>query len=117
AKRGETITFFSTGVGPYKLPVLDGFPLPASPAYTLADSVKVLAQTPTTITGPAPVPVTRTPQSVVGAAGMVGIVAVQFTLDANLPAGNMLEIYLSVPQTVGSTTSPNESNRVQLPVQ
>ncbi len=42
AQRGETITLFGTGFGPYARPVLDGFPLPADPPNPLADSVEVI---------------------------------------------------------------------------
>ncbi|MBL8218459.1 MAG: hypothetical protein JNL62_04485 [Bryobacterales bacterium] len=42
AERGETITLFGTGFGPYARPVLDGFPLPADPPNPLADTVEVI---------------------------------------------------------------------------
>ncbi|HUQ90491.1 MAG TPA: hypothetical protein VM120_02340 [Bryobacteraceae bacterium] len=43
ALRGETVTLFGTGFGPYERRVVDGFPLPADPQYTLLDTVEVLA--------------------------------------------------------------------------
>ncbi|MBS1830285.1 MAG: hypothetical protein JST93_33595 [Acidobacteria bacterium] len=42
AQRGETITLFGTGFGPYARPSLDGFPLPADPPNPLQDTVEVL---------------------------------------------------------------------------
>jgi uncharacterized protein (TIGR03437 family) len=51
----------------------------------------------------------RDPQFVAGTAGLVGLTTVQVKIDTDLPAGNVLELFLSVKD--------NESNRVQIPVE
>jgi len=56
---------------------------------------------------PAP-PAVRDPVFAGGAAGMVGTSVVKFKIDNDLPAGSVLELYISV--------NGSESNHVQLPV-
>jgi uncharacterized protein (TIGR03437 family) len=116
ARRGETITFYGTGLGSYNLPVIDGFVLPANPVYTLADPVKILAgpPQPARTDGAAaaenvPPPVERQPQFVGGAAGLVGTNLIRFTVDPGLPPGDVLELSVVV--------NGAQSNRVRLPVQ
>jgi uncharacterized protein (TIGR03437 family) len=119
ARKGETITFYGTGLGAYTQPWIDGFILPSEMVFTLADPVKVLATTPAPPPAvgqdagqdaPAPVPpVVRDPVFAGGAAGMVGTSVVKMKIDNDLPSGNVLELYISV--------NGRESNRVQLPVQ
>ncbi len=41
-RKGEVVSLYGTGWGPYDRPTMDGFPLPASPAYKLADEVELL---------------------------------------------------------------------------
>ncbi|MEO8100136.1 MAG: hypothetical protein ABI811_20720 [Acidobacteriota bacterium] len=116
ARRGETVSFFGTGFGPYDRPVIDGFILPDTQVYRLTDSVKVLAglPTPQVPAGAAaaeatlPPPVVRDPVFAGGAAGMVGTSMVKVKIDPDLPTGNVLELFVTVNGT--------QSNRVQLPV-
>lgn len=42
ARRGEMVTLFGTGFGPYQRPTADGFPLPAEPPNALLDKVEIL---------------------------------------------------------------------------
>ncbi len=114
AQRGETITFYGTGLSALAQPWIDGFILPSDTVFTLVDPVKVMAgiPAPPPVDGqdaPAPAPlVVRDPVFAAGAPGMVGTSVVKFKVDNDLPAGNVLELYLSVNGSV--------SNRVQLPV-
>jgi uncharacterized protein (TIGR03437 family) len=41
ARRGDMVSLFGTGFGPYERVVIDGFPLPASPAYPTQDPVEI----------------------------------------------------------------------------
>jgi uncharacterized protein (TIGR03437 family) len=113
AQKGETISFYGTGLGAYDRPIIDGFILPSTDVYKLLDPVKVLAGIPTT---PPPganaatvPPVTRDPAFAGGAAGMVGTSLIKMTLDKDLPAGNVLELSITV--------NGSQSNKVQLPIQ
>ena len=114
ARKGETISLFGTGLGGYDRPIIDGFLLPATEVYKLLDPVKVLAGLPgfgaPAGANAAQVPVAvRDPAFAGGAAGMVGTNLVKLTLDADLPAGKILELSLSV--------NGAQSNKVQLPVE
>jgi uncharacterized protein (TIGR03437 family) len=116
AHRGETITMFGTGLGPYNLPVVDGFVLPDKQLYQLLDPVKIMLQKPVPPPPPGtpaaenlPPPAVRDPQFVAGTAGLIGLTTVQVKIDPELPEGNLLELFLSIKD--------NESNRVQIPVE
>jgi uncharacterized protein (TIGR03437 family) len=113
ALKGETISFFGTGLGSYDRPIIDGFLLPGTEVYKLMDPVKVLAalpvSTPAGSTAAEVPPVTRDPAFAGGAAGMVGTSVIKVTLDKDLPAGNVLELSISV--------NGSQSNKVQLPIQ
>ncbi|MEP7353651.1 MAG: IPT/TIG domain-containing protein [Acidobacteriota bacterium] len=50
--RGETITLFATGLGPYNHSVPDGFPIPAQPTFGVLDSVSVYIGQPPTAADP-----------------------------------------------------------------
>lgn len=78
AARGELLTMYGTGFGPTDPPRLLGFPLPADPAYTLADAATVQA-------GDAAV----APEAAFAAPGKTGIDAVRFRLPDATPAGNL----------------------------
>jgi uncharacterized protein (TIGR03437 family) len=114
ARKGETISIFGTGLGGYDRPVIDGFILPDTEVYRLLDPVKIVAGVPGSgapagaNAADAPVAV-RDPAFAGGAAGMVGTSLVKIALDAELPAGSVLELFLSV--------NGADSNRVQLPVE
>jgi uncharacterized protein (TIGR03437 family) len=97
ADKGETITIFGTGFGPYVGTAPDGFALPVGPNFLLADPVKLLV-------GDAEVPV-----SYAGAADMkVGVNAVSFTIDDSMPAASNVAVKVSI--------NGHESNTVILPL-
>jgi uncharacterized protein (TIGR03437 family) len=114
AKKGETISFFGTGLGSYDRPIIDGFVLPNTEIYKLLDAVKVIAGVPqagapagvNAAIAPAAV---RDPGFAGGAAGMVGTSVIKVKLDAELPQSKVLEISVSVNGSL--------SNKVQLPVE
>jgi uncharacterized protein (TIGR03437 family) len=98
ALRGETITLFGTGFGPYQRPVLDGFPLPADPAYLLADQAEVLIGDRVLEANWAG-----------GVPGQIGTSMVRFVMPADVEApGGSLSVRIRVNGV--------ESNPVHLPV-
>ncbi|MEO5926064.1 MAG: hypothetical protein ABIR70_19745 [Bryobacteraceae bacterium] len=114
AQKGETISFYGTGLGAYDRPIIDGFLLPSTDIYKLTDPVKVVAGVPTSgaladTNAAAVQPALRDPSFAGGAPGMVGTSLVKVTIDKDLPTGNVLEISILV--------NGSQSNKVQLPVQ
>ena len=110
--KGETISFFGTGLGGYDRPIIDGFILPGTEVYNLLDPVKVVAGVPQTgaPVNAAQIPAAvRDPSFAGGAPGMVGTNLVRVKLDADLPPGKVLELSLSV--------NGAQSNKVQLPIE
>ncbi len=98
ALRGETVSIFGTGFGPYERSAPDGFALPAATKLALADKLELLGgETPieTAWSGAAP--------------GFVGMTVTRFTLPADTPAGTPLELRVRI--------NGRESNKVQLPVE
>lgn len=98
AKRGEVVTLIGTGFGPYDRRAPDGFPLPASPDYVLADPLVLTA-------GDAPVTV----DFAGGMAGQVGIAAVKFRITDDLPHAASISMKVQVNGV--------SSNVVLLPVE
>jgi uncharacterized protein (TIGR03437 family) len=97
ADKGETITIFGTGFGPYVGTAPDGFALPVRPNFMLADPVKLLVGD------------TEVPVSYAGAADMkVGVNAVSFTIDDSMPTASNVAVKVSI---IG-----HESNTVILPL-
>jgi uncharacterized protein (TIGR03437 family) len=88
ATAGETITVFGTGFGPYDQPVVDGFPIPTAGTWNVVDPVSVLVGTQAV-----------SPNSAVGAPGLVGITVVQVTLPSSMAAGAPLSLSVSVNGT------------------
>jgi uncharacterized protein (TIGR03437 family) len=76
ARAGELLTVYGTGFGPADHTRLDGFPIPASPAYLMADPVEIHVGD-TVIA----------PERCFAAPGRVGIDAVQFRIPDGTPAG------------------------------
>jgi len=70
ARRGETITLLGTGFGPYQRPVLDGFPVPMTPANPVADPVDLKI-------GEAMI----TPLSAIASPGQIGLVAIKLAIN------------------------------------
>ncbi|MDX2150700.1 MAG: hypothetical protein SFV54_08190 [Bryobacteraceae bacterium] len=98
ARRGELITLYGTGFGPYERPVLDGFPTPGSPAYPLVDKVEVVLGDQV-----------WSPEWAGAAPGMVGVVAARLRVPEDAPGGSPLELVVRVNGRV--------SNRFLLPVE
>lgn len=97
AAKGETITLFGTGFGPYVGTAPDGFALPADPNFMLADAVNL-------VVGDADVPT-----SYAGAAAQkVGVNAVSFTVGDGLPEGTNAPVKVRINR--------HESNTVILPL-
>jgi len=98
AQIGELLTMYGTGFGPTNPDRLEGFPLPASPLYTLLDPVSISAASDT-----------LSASAAYGLAGSVGVDVVQFTLtDPTLSGTNA---------PVSVTINGQPSNTVLLPVQ
>ena len=98
AKHGETIIFYSTGIGPLTKPYVDGFPFPSQPYNPIADTLEVLA-------GDA----TFTADWAGAAPGMIGVEQVNFKVADQVPAGAL------VPFTFRA--GGKSSNTVKIPVE
>jgi uncharacterized protein (TIGR03437 family) len=98
AKANETITIYGTGFGPYTTQPADGFAVPATPVYTLADPTVVFAADTQQLN----------PVSVVATPGMVGVTSANLKI-ANLPAGTTVNLRVNV--------NGQDSNTVLLPLQ
>jgi uncharacterized protein (TIGR03437 family) len=98
AVKGETITLFGTGFGPYLANAPDGFALPSDPGYLLADPVELVVNGADVTTSYAGV-----------AAQKVGINALSFTIDDSMPQGTNVPVKVKV--------NGHESNIVILPLQ
>lgn len=73
ANRGDTVSIFGTGFGPYERVAIDGFPLPASPSYPTLDPVEIWLgdrQVETAWAG--------------GVAGQIGVATAKFRLPEDL---------------------------------
>jgi uncharacterized protein (TIGR03437 family) len=96
ARKGELLTIYGTGFGPTDRPRPQGFPVPASPAFVITDSVTVqLGDTAAVTVAAFAVP------------GRTGVDAVQFRLSDDSASGNL---------TLHVTINDKESNSVVLPV-
>ncbi len=95
ARAGELITLYGTGFGPCLRTPPDGFAVPDTPAYPLADPVEILAGESV-----------ATPEFSGAAPGRVGVTAVRFRLGSGAGA---LELKARV--------NGRESNSVLLPVE
>jgi uncharacterized protein (TIGR03437 family) len=96
AHKGELLTIYGTGFGPTDRPRPQGFPVPASPAFVITDSVTVqLGDTAAATVAAFAVP------------GRTGVDAVQFRVSDDLPGGNV---------TLHVTITDKVSNSVVLPV-
>ena len=98
ARRDEKITLYGTGFGPYDHKVIDGFVVPDSDTFLVADPVAVLAGE-----------LTLKPASAKAAAGMVGTTVVEVTLASGMAGGGSLDLAVAVNGV--------QSNRVVLPVE
>jgi uncharacterized protein (TIGR03437 family) len=96
AKSGELLTVYGTGFGPADHARLEGFPIPQSPPYLMADGASVQV-------GDASI----VPDKTFAVPGRFGIDAVQFRLNGS-PSGNL---------TLKVTINGVDSNTLLLPVQ
>jgi uncharacterized protein (TIGR03437 family) len=96
ARRGELVTLFGTGFGPYSPAPPDGFVVPATPVYPLADAVVLVAGD-----------VAIAPQWARAAPGMLGLAAIQFQVPQEPPT----------PLQLRAIVNAGESNTVTLPVE
>ena len=94
----ETITVYGTGFGPYSTQPPEGFAVPPTPAYPLADPTAVFAADTQQLN----------PVSVVATPGMVGVTSVNLKI-ANLPSGTTVNLRVNV--------NGQDSNTVLLPLQ
>ena len=98
ARRGETVTLYGTGFGPYDRSFPDGFPVPASLQLLVADAVEVRAGD-----------LTLAPDWAGAMAGMVGTTGIKLKINGDIPAARPLELRVRV--------KGRDSNRVILPVE
>jgi uncharacterized protein (TIGR03437 family) len=97
ARRGEVVTVYGTGFGPYRNKVIDGFIFPEPSDYRLADPVEVRLGD-----------LVVQPEWAGGAPGYVGTVATRFRISDQLPSSR---VELKV------TINGKASNAVVLPVE
>ena len=98
ARRGETITLFGTGFGPYDKSYPDGFPIPASLQMLVADAVEIHAGD-----------LTFTPNWAGAMPGMVGTTGTKLRITDDVPSAQQLELTVRV--------QGKDSNKVLLPVE
>jgi uncharacterized protein (TIGR03437 family) len=114
ARRGEIVTLYGTGFGPYQQRIVDGFVTPVTQLYRLVDPLNVVAGLPETAVsagqdGTRPAPAVKEATWAGAAPGYVGVAVAQFKIDADAPSAPWLELFVEV--------NGAESNRVQIPVE
>jgi uncharacterized protein (TIGR03437 family) len=98
ALRGEQISIYGTGFGPYATTTIDGFFVPATPANNVADPVTL------NIGG-----IIKTPDFAGAAPGAVGLTLVKMTITDDLPTATTVNLVVTV------NTKP--STMLMLPLQ
>ena len=98
ARRGEIVTLYGTGFGPYQQALADGVPVPSGTKYPLADVAKILI-------GAQQIE----PVWAGAAAGRVGVAIVQLKIDEDIPHATDVALKLRVNGV--------DSNAVLLPVE
>lgn len=98
ARHGELVTALGTGFGPYQPQPPDGFAVPASPEFPLADHAELIFQDQTIL-----------PVFAGAAPHKVGVTAIRFRITEPLPAGATVEIKARV--------NGQDSNTVLLPLE
>jgi uncharacterized protein (TIGR03437 family) len=98
ARRGEVVTLYGTGLGPYNPMPLDGFPVPADSKYPLADAAKVMVGS-----------VGINPVWAGAAAGRIAVAVVEFKIDNSVPHATTVSLKVRV--------NGHDSNTVLLPVE
>jgi len=97
ARRGEVITLFGTGFGPYNRRPPEGFAVPRSPEYRLVDPVEVVAGE-----------TVLAPEFAGAAPGHVGMNAIRVRIGDELPGGSI---------EIRARVNGRESNTVLLPIE
>lgn len=97
ARRGEVITVYGTGLGPYDPPVPDGFAAPDGAVFAVSDAVEVVAAD---AVAPA--------IDATAAVGRVGIASVRFSVSGDWASG---------PLPLKLRVNGQESNTAALPVE
>ncbi len=92
AIRGEQISIYGTGFGPYVTTTVDGFFVPATPTNNVADPVTL------NVGG-----IAKTPDFAGAAAGAVGLTLVKMTITDDLPTATTVNFLVTV-NTKPSTT-------------
>ncbi len=92
ARRGEVVSLFGTGFGPYATEPPDGVPVPAGTKYALADSAKILIGEQQ-----------MEPVWAGAAAGRVGVGVVQLKIDESIPHASNVALKLAVNQAVSNS--------------
>ena len=85
AIRGEQISIYGTGFGPYSTTIVDGFFVPATPATNVSDPVILNVGA-----------VAKTPDFAGAAPGFVGMTLVQMTITDDLPATATVNLTVTV---------------------
>jgi uncharacterized protein (TIGR03437 family) len=98
AIRGEQISIFGTGFGPYATTIVDGFFVPATPTTNVADPVILNVGA-----------IAKTPDFAGAAPGMVGMTVVQMTITDDLPTATTVNLSVMV--------NSKQSTTVVLPLQ
>ncbi len=97
ARRGETVTIFGTGFGPYDRRPPEGFAVPRDVPYKLMDAIEIVADG------------ASLPASASAVAGRTGVAAARFKIAPGLPSATTIDINVNV--------NGHASNSVQLPLE
>jgi uncharacterized protein (TIGR03437 family) len=85
AVRGEKISIYGTGFGPYVTTTIDGFFVPATPSDNVSDSVMLAVGA-----------INKTPDFAGAAPGAVGLTLLQMTITADLPTATTVNLTVMV---------------------
>jgi len=92
AIRGEQISIYGTGFGPYENATLDGFFAPATPTNSVADPVIL------NVGG-----INKTPDFAGAAPGAVGLTLIKLTITDDLPTATTVNLFATVNSTSSTT--------------
>jgi uncharacterized protein (TIGR03437 family) len=92
AIRGEQISIYGTGFGPYSTTIVDGFFVPATPAANVSDAVILNVGA-----------IAKTPDFAGAAPGFVGMTLVQMTITDDLPTATTVNLTVMVNSKLSTT--------------
>jgi uncharacterized protein (TIGR03437 family) len=92
AIRGEQISIYGTGFGPYVTTTIDGFFVPATPTNSVADPVML------NVGG-----INKTPDFAGAAAGAVGLTLIRMTISDDLPTATTVNLVVTVNSKPSTT--------------